>query len=79
MIIFETLIRLNRMKLRLGIAFLLVGSLIEQTNAQQIVTGQDTTYRIITTAVPFLLISPDARHARLGDAGVATSADANPS
>jgi hypothetical protein len=31
----------------------------------------------ITTAVPFLAISPDARHAALGDAGVATSADAN--
>ena len=33
----------------------------------------------ITTAVPFLTISPDARHAALGDAGVATSADANSS
>ncbi|MEJ7645142.1 MAG: type IX secretion system outer membrane channel protein PorV [Chryseolinea sp.] len=33
----------------------------------------------ITTAVPFLTISPDARHASLGDAGVATSPDANSS
>jgi hypothetical protein len=33
----------------------------------------------ITTAVPFLSISPDARHAALGDAGVATSPDANSS
>lgn len=33
----------------------------------------------ITTAVPFLTISPDARHAALGDAGVATSPDANAS
>ena len=31
----------------------------------------------ITTAVPFLAITPDARHAALGDGGVATSADAN--
>lgn len=31
----------------------------------------------ITTAVPFVGITPDARHAALGDAGVATSADAN--
>lgn len=31
----------------------------------------------ITTAVPFLAITPDARHAALGDAGVATSPDAN--
>lgn len=39
--------------------------------------GQDSTNRIITTAVPFLTITPDARAAALGDAGVATSADAN--
>jgi hypothetical protein len=31
----------------------------------------------ITTAVPFLLISPDARAGGMGDAGVASSADAN--
>ncbi|MCI0751610.1 MAG: type IX secretion system outer membrane channel protein PorV [Flammeovirgaceae bacterium] len=37
--------------------------------------GQD--FRAITTAVPFLSISPDARRAALGDAGVASSADAN--
>ena len=35
--------------------------------------------KAITTAVPFLLISPDARHAALGDAGVASSPDANSS
>jgi hypothetical protein len=33
--------------------------------------------RAITTAVPFLAITPDARHAALGDAGVASSPDAN--
>ena len=32
--------------------------------------------RVITTAVPFLLISPDARAGGLGDLGVATSVDA---
>lgn len=31
----------------------------------------------ITTAVPFLLISPDSRAGGMGDVGVATSADAN--
>lgn len=31
----------------------------------------------ITTAVPFLLIAPDARAGSMGDAGVATSPDAN--
>lgn len=39
--------------------------------------GQDSTNRVITTAVPFLSITPDARAAAMGDAGVATSADAN--
>ncbi len=33
--------------------------------------------KAITTAVPFLSITPDARHAGLGDAGVATSPDPN--
>jgi len=33
--------------------------------------------RAITTAVPFIGVTPDARHAALGDAGVATSPDAN--
>jgi hypothetical protein len=36
--------------------------------------GQTNT---ITTAVPFLLIAPDARSGAMGDAGVATSPDAN--
>jgi hypothetical protein len=42
------------------------GDLLGQTNA-------------ITTAVPFLSITPDARHAGMGDAGVASSPDANAS
>lgn len=45
--------------------------------AQTSPTGADSTYRPITTATPFLTISPDARQAALGDAGVATSPDAN--
>lgn len=39
--------------------------------------GQDSTLRPITTAVPFLSITPDARAAAMGDAGVATTPDAN--
>ena len=31
--------------------------------------------RVITTGVPFLMITPDARAAGMGDIGVATSAD----
>ncbi len=42
--------------------------------------GQDTEpadgSRVITTAVPFLMISPDARSGGMGDAGVSTSSDA---
>ena len=41
------------------------------------VAGQDTSRRVITTAVPFMTIAPDARSAAMGDVGVATSADAN--
>lgn len=32
---------------------------------------------VVTTAVPFLIITPDAREGGMGDAGVATSPDAN--
>src|SRR5262245_56576377 len=39
--------------------------------------GQGEEFRTITTAVPFLTITPDSRAAAMGDAGVATSADAN--
>lgn len=39
--------------------------------------GQDTTNRVITTAVPFLAITPDSRAAAMGDAGTATTPDAN--
>jgi hypothetical protein len=42
----------------------------------QSVTGT-TGPNVITTSAPFLTISPDARHAGLGEAGVASSADAN--
>ena len=35
-----------------------------------------STDRVITTGVPFLLITPDARAAGMGELGVASSADA---
>ncbi len=38
--------------------------------------AQTSDTRVITTAVPFLLISPDARAAGLGDQGVASTPDA---
>ncbi len=46
-------------------------------SAQAQLVGQDSTRRVITTAVPFLTITPDARAGGMGDAGAATSADAN--
>lgn len=39
--------------------------------------GQDSTNKVITTGVPFLSITPDARAAGMGDVGVATRPDAN--
>jgi hypothetical protein len=44
-------------------------------NPQYIYTGQ--TLNTITTAVPFLIIAPDTRAGALGDAGVASTPDAN--
>ncbi|MEM7109167.1 MAG: type IX secretion system outer membrane channel protein PorV [Bacteroidota bacterium] len=50
---------------------------LSTTNMFAQLQGQDSTRRVITTAVPFLTITPDARAGGMGDAGVATSADAN--
>jgi hypothetical protein len=41
------------------------------------VKAQTDTINVVTTAVPFLRISPDARAGGMGDLGVATSPDAN--
>jgi hypothetical protein len=57
-----------------------IALLCTQSNAQCTdvnLNGSSTCYRTITTAVPFLRISPDARAGAMGDCGVATSADAN--
>jgi hypothetical protein len=61
----------------LGLCFLLLmsSSLLAQNSA--IISGQDTTRRPITTAVPFLMFAPDSRAAAMGEVGVATTADAN--
>lgn len=37
--------------------------------------GQDLNYNVISTAVPFMMIAPDARSSAMGDIGVATSPD----
>ena len=51
-------------------------TLFAQTTPPNIV-GQNDDRRVITTAVPFLGITPDARAGAMGDVGVATSPDAN--
>ena len=42
-----------------------------------IVSAQTNKLNVVTTAVPFLRISPDARTGGMGDLSVATSPDAN--
>ena len=58
------------LKFSLLVAFLIPINLLAQTS----LNGQVST---ITTGVPFLRISPDARAGAMGDAGIAVSADAN--
>ena len=40
-------------------------------------SGTEVKYNPISTAVPFLTITPDSRHSAMGDVGAATSPDAN--
>ena len=54
------------------ITILLLGLLL---GSQFKITAQEERDRVITTAVPFLLVAADARAAGMGDQGVATSAD----
>ena len=59
--------------------FVLLLSLLfcQETYSQSLATGQEIQYNPITTAVPFLTITPDSRHGAMGDVGVATSPDAS--
>ena len=50
---------------------MLLGGAITVSNAQT------TPINVVTTAVPFLRITPDARSGGMGDVGIATSPDAN--
>lgn len=43
------------------------------------VSAQTNSINVVTTAVPFLRISPDARSGGMGDVGIATAPDANSS
>ena len=89
MIIFATLIKnlMNRLS-KITYLVALIFYFTSAVNAQTInssgsnLAGQESDFsnldlNTITTAVPFLLIAPDARGGAMGDIGVATSPDAN--
>ncbi|MDN5201537.1 type IX secretion system outer membrane channel protein PorV [Fulvivirgaceae bacterium BMA10] len=66
--------------LAIGCLIFLMHNLFAQNGTGTgVVIGQDSARRVITTAVPFLLISPDARASAMGDVGATTSPDANSS
>src|SRR5690606_26307267 len=56
---------------------LILCAFVGQAYTQSTLGRSDLQLNTITTAVPFLLIAPDSRAGALGDAGVATSPDAN--
>ncbi len=62
-----------------GFAF--IGLMAATSGFSQTISKDDVPFTVqlntITTAVPFLLIAPDSRASAMGDAGVATSPDAN--
>ena len=81
---------MNRLKICLLFSVLVVVAAFTNTNAQGgfgcefnpqtgdwIAPGGGPCINTLITAVPFLRIIPDARAGALGDAGIATSADAN--
>lgn len=69
----------RKINIKIVASLLLAMSLVNveaQVNSPNQLTGQ-LRQNTITTAVPFLTITPDSRAAGMGDAGVATSPDAN--
>jgi hypothetical protein len=63
--------------LSLGMMVLLFTGLTVRVNAQTDKTNLLGQLNTITTAVPFLMISPDARAGGMGDQGVSSTPDAN--
>src|SRR4051812_43048454 len=59
-------------------AFRLAAGILTLCSMTMFVNAQDR-INVVTTAVPFLRISPDARAGGMGDMGVATAPDANSS
>ncbi len=66
------------LSLKLRSFLLLFSSLLSlMAFGQSLTTGQEVRYNPISTAVPFLTITPDSRHGAMGDVGAATTPDAN--
>lgn len=57
--------------------FFITAILLLNSNAQSVITKDGKQLNVITTAVPLLMIGPDARAGGMGDGGVASSPDAN--
>jgi hypothetical protein len=66
-------------QLRLTLAACAILSAFTQTSMAQSSDDANRRLNIVTTAVPFLRVSPDARAGGMGDAGIATLPDANAS
>jgi hypothetical protein len=62
---------MKKVTLKLTALVMLLGGAITVSNAQT------QPINVVTTAVPFLRITPDARAGGMGDAGIATAPDAN--
>lgn len=62
---------MKKATIKLAALAMLLGSSIASVKAQNI----ETNLNVVTTAVPFLRISPDARAGGMGDVGIATSPD----
>lgn len=61
---------MNKKSLLGVLSFLLLSGIIHaQTKTKD--------YQVVTTAVPFLILTPDSKSAAMGDAGVASTPDAN--
>jgi Type IX secretion system protein PorV len=64
---------MKKATLKLAALALLIGGISTTTNAQ---TTASNNINVVTTAVPMLRITPDARATGMGETGIATSADA---
>src|SRR5215204_6494913 len=63
--------RMKKATFKLSALFILLAGISNMANAQA------DRINVVTSAVPFLRISPDARSGGMGDVGIATTPDAN--